>query len=435
MTPSDTIFALASGQGRAAVAIIRLSGPASRNALEALAGVIPPPRRATLATLRDPVNGAPLDRGLCLFFPAPHSFTGEDCAELQVHGGRAVVGSVLKALSGVPDCRLAEPGEFTRRAFLNGKLDLAAVEGLADLIDAETEAQRRQAFQQLEGHLGVWVEERRSALVGALALAEAAIDFTDEEDTGDQAATLAGLEAAKIAQAIRHELSRPQAGERIREGFVVTIAGPPNAGKSTLLNALARRDAAIVSPYAGTTRDPIEVDLDLGGFAVVLIDTAGIRDTSDLVEQEGVARARARAASADLVLWLQPAQEVPTPPLSDYARLWTIGTKADLAPPTPGFDALISVQTGLGVDGLLQRVRDLIGAELLGGETALVTRVRHRRALEQAVQALERAGQQVEPELLAEELRAANSALGQITGTIGVEDILGAIFARFCIGK
>ena len=435
MTPTDTIFALASGQGRAAVAIIRLSGPASRNALKALAGVVPLPRRATLATLRDPVTGAPLDRGLGLFFPAPHSFTGEDCAELQVHGGRAVVGAVLKALSGVPDCRLAEPGEFTRRAFLNGKLDLAAVEGLADLIDAETEAQRRQAFRQLEGHLGVWVEERRSALVGALALAEAAIDFTDEEDTGDQAATLAGLEAAKIAQDIRHELSRPQAGERIREGFVVTIAGPPNAGKSTLLNALARRNAAIVSPNAGTTRDPIEVDLDLGGFAVVLIDTAGIRDTSDLVEQEGVARAKARAASADLVLWLQPAQEVPTPPLSDYARLWTIGTKADLAPPASGFDAVISVETGLGVDGLLQRVRDLVGAELLGGETALVTRVRHRRALERAVQALGRADQQVEPELLAEELRAANSALGQITGTIGVEDILGAIFARFCIGK
>ena len=295
MTARDTIFALASGAGRAAVAVVRLSGPHCGEVLRGLTGSLPSPRRAVLTGIRHPASGAVLDRGLVLWFPGPASFTGEDSAELHLHGSRAVVAAVLAALGAVPGCRLAEPGEFTRRAFLNGKLDLAAVEGLADLIDAETEAQRRQALAQLGGVLGRWVEDLRAGLLDALALAESAIDFADEGDVASDALSGAADRAAAVAQAIQAELDKPQAGERIRDGVTITIAGPPNAGKSTLLNALARREAAIVSPHAGTTRDPIEIGLDLGGFAVTLIDTAGLRDTSDPVEQEGVLRARKRA--------------------------------------------------------------------------------------------------------------------------------------------
>ena len=370
-----------------------------------------------------------------LWFPAPRSFTGEDCAELHLHGSRATMAAVMAAIGTLGGCRLAEPGEFTRRAFLNGKMDLAAVEGLADLIDAETDAQRKQALHQLDGSLGRWVKGLRTEILEAMALAEAAIDFADEGDVGRNALDEACIAAGVLALRIETELKKPHSGERIRDGFVVTIAGPPNAGKSTLLNALAQRDAAIVSPHAGTTRDPIEVDLDLGGYAVRLIDTAGLRASEDPVELEGIARAKARAATADLVLWLQPASEIPEPPNFGQTSVWTIGTKVDLAAGGSGFDLLISVRANLGFDGLLERLRSVVATELVGGESALVTRQRHRAVLQDTVHALKHADQSHNPELIAENLRVAAEALGRITGRIDVEEVLGAIFARFCIGK
>ena len=305
MSPArDTIFALSSGRPPAAIAVVRISGPRARLALETLVGRVPEPRRAALARLRDPESGETIDEALALWFPSPHSETGEDIAELQLHGGRAVIAAVLAALGQLPGFRPAEAGEFTRRAFENGKLDLTAVEGLADLINAETEAQRRQAFRQLKGMLGGQAEAWRNRLIAALALVEAGIDFSDEADVpGDLLCP-----ALAIAQSLHQEISTALAqaghGERLRDGLVVAIAGPPNAGKSTLLNRIARREAAIVSPLPGTTRDVIEVHLDLDGFPVTLLDTAGVRATDDPVEQEGVRRARARVAAADLVLWV-----------------------------------------------------------------------------------------------------------------------------------
>lgn len=420
------------------MAVIRISGPATTAVLWRMAGGLPEPRRAVLSTIVHPSTGAPLDRGLALWFPAPHSFTGEDCAELQVHGSRAVVAAVLEALGTLSGCRLAEPGEFTRRAFFSGKLDLAAVEGLADLIDAETEVQRKQALNQLDGALGRWVETLRSDLLDALAFAESAIDFADEGDIGTSSLGRAVALGSEIATKISCEVGRSPSDERIREGFAVALAGPPNAGKSTLLNALVKRDAAIVSPYPGTTRDPIAVDLDLGGYAVTLIDTAGIRDSTDPVEYEGIVRARTRAAAADLVLWVQEVTEAPAPPKDGFRLLWTVGTKADLSPAAcqNHYDIVVSAFTGSGLDSLSARIQELVVHELVGGEAALVTRLRHRNALETAALALRRAETFAsDPELVAEELRAANTSLGQITGRIDTEEVLGAIFARFCIGK
>src|SRR5215210_7600246 len=301
----DTIFAPASGPGRAAIAVVRLSGPGTAGVLKSMAGRLPAPRRMTLAVLRDPALGDALDQALVVWMPGPHSFTGEDQAELHLHGGLAVRAAVLRTLAGLPGCRAAEPGEFTRRAFLNGRMDLSRVEGLADLVDAETEAQRRQALLQLGGRLGNAAEGWREDILQALALLEATLDFSDEGDVP------ADLEA-DVAQRLTllrdefHRVLANRSGERLREGLTVVLAGPPNSGKSTLLNALAQRDVAIVSPVAGTTRDAIEVHCDLGGLPVAVVDTAGIRDSTDLIEQEGVSRARARVQDADLVLWLVP---------------------------------------------------------------------------------------------------------------------------------
>ena len=303
----DTIFALSSGRPPAAIAVVRMSGPRAGDALKALAGKVPEPRKAALARVRDPATGEVIDEALALWFPGPNSETGEDTAELQLHGGRAVVAAVLRALGVIDGLRPAEAGEFTRRAFENGRLDLTAVEGLADLIYAETEAQRRQAYRQLKGLLGERAETWRARLIDALALVEARIDFADEADVPED---LIGP-ALKIVQGLRDEIAEALAGaahgERLRDGLVVAIAGPPNAGKSTLLNRIARREAAIVSPIPGTTRDVIEVHLDLGGYPVTLLDTAGIRESEDPVEQEGVRRARERASEADLVLWVEDA--------------------------------------------------------------------------------------------------------------------------------
>ena len=304
MSDRPTIFALSSGRPPVAIAVIRISGPRAAAALTALGVKIPEPRKAGLARIRDPRSGEIIDEALVLWFPAPHSETGEDVAELQAHGGRAVIAAILDALAQIDGLRMAEAGEFTRRGFENGKLDLTAVEGLADLVGAETEGQRRQAFRQMKGLLGNRAETWRQRLIQALALVEARIDFSDEADVPEELVEPALAIARDLEAEIAAALADGRRGERLREGLVVAIAGPPNAGKSTLLNRLARREAAIVSPYAGTTRDVIEVHLDLGGLPVTLLDTAGIRETSDPVEMEGVRRARERAAGADLVLWV-----------------------------------------------------------------------------------------------------------------------------------
>jgi tRNA modification GTPase len=460
----STIFALSSGRPPAAIAVVRISGPRAGDALKALIGRVPEPRKAALARVRDPASGEVIDEALALWFPAPHSETGEDVAELQLHGGHAVIAAVLDALAAMDGCRMAEPGEFTRRAFENGHLDLTAVEGLADLIAAETPAQRRQAYRQLKGLIGDRAEAWRRRLIEALALVEARIDFADEADVPENLVEPALRAANELRDEIKASLADGGRGERLREGLVVAIAGPPNAGKSTLLNRLARREAAIVSPYPGTTRDVIEVHLDLAGYPVTLLDTAGIRDSNDPVEQEGVRRARARAAMADLVLWVTDAS-VDGGWAGDAARkipdaeLWWLRNKIDLAADAYAGRSesraqneinrsfTISAGTGPGMDGLVEALADFCKAFFAATETTLVTRARHRHVLQHAVAALDRALAQdagseeliaeelIAEELIAEELRSAATALGRLTGRVDVEDILDLIFREFCIGK
>jgi tRNA modification GTPase len=447
MTPDrDTIFALSSGRPPVAVAVIRVSGPRARAALETMAGRVPEPRRAAFARLRDRPGGEVIDEAITLWFPAPKSETGEDVVELQVHGGQAVIAAVLAALGRIEGLRPAEPGEFTRRAFENGRLDLTAVEGLADLIFAETEAQRRQAYRQLAGTLGKQAENWRGRLIEAQALVEAGIDFSDEGDVPDK---LLGP-ALATAQALRAEiaaaLADDQRGERLRDGLVVAIAGPPNAGKSSLLNRLARRDVAIVTPHAGTTRDVIEVHLDLGGYPMTLLDTAGIRDTQDPAEIEGVRRARARASAADLVLWVTDATADPIgrDAGKGAADTWQVRNKTDLVErgltPSPGSSEgvfPISALTGTGLAELIAALARHAGVALGGAEASLVTRERHRVALRKVVEALDRAvGEGAGREdIVAEELRLAGRELGRLTGRVDVEDVLDVIFRDFCIGK
>ena len=437
-----TIFALASGQGRAAISVVRLSGPKAGGLLDSLTRAQrPPPRTASLRHLRHPTSGEVLDQAVCLWLPGPGTFTGEDQAELHLHGGLAVRSAVLRALGERPECRPAEPGEFTRRAFLNGKLDLTKVEGLADLIEAETEAQRRQALRQLEGELAARVASWRDRLVDALALCEAALDFSDEEDVPRGIADEVGQAADAVGREIGLALAGARQGERVREGLTVVLAGPPNSGKSTLLNALARREAAIVSPMPGTTRDAIEVRCDLDGLAVTFVDTAGLRETVDAVEAEGIARTKARIENADLVLWLTPADEPgASPPVERPPGSREVFTKLDLAGPDgvrP--DALaLSALTGEGVASLVADVTAFASGPDGGGD-ALLTRERHRQVLTEAEACLKRAMRVAanpdETELLAEELRLALRALGAMAGEVGVEDVLDRIFASFCIGK
>ena len=455
MPDRSTIFALSSGRPPAAIAVVRVSGPNARVALESLTGRLPEPRKAALVRVRDPESGEVIDEALALWFPAPHSETGEDVAELQLHGGHAVVAAVLDALGKIEGCRLAEPGEFTRRAFQNGRLDLTAVEGLADLIGAETPAQRRQAFRQLKGLIGDRAEAWRQRLIEALALVDALIDFSDEADVPEDLLGPALYAAQQLRSEIAAALASGGRGERLREGLVVAIAGPPNAGKSTLLNRLARRDVAIVSPYAGTTRDVIEVHLDLEGYPVTLLDTAGIRDGAEPVEQEGVRRARARAADADLVLWvIDGSAEDRSGCLGenlDASKVWLVVNKIDLvrlgeevAKPAIKneyeFSYSISASTGAGVDSLLEQMGEFAKKYFSTVETGIVTRARHRHLFEETVAALDRAlteaGRPGEhEELIAEELRSAATALGRLTGRVDVEDILDVIFRDFCIGK
>lgn len=433
----DTICALASAPGRAGVAVIRLSGPAAGTALRALSSPLPPPRHASLRKLKHPESGTLLDRGLVLWLPKPGSFTGEDMGELHIHGSRAAVGLVIGALLSVDHMRLAEPGEFVRRAFENGRLDLTEVEGLADLIAAETEAQARQALAQSEGGARALYEGWREELVEAQALAEAGLDFADEADVAADAGAKADAIVAKLLEGISHHLA-DRRGERLRDGFRVVIAGPPNAGKSSLLNALARRDVAIVSEEAGTTRDVIEVHLDLRGLPVIVIDTAGLREASGGVEADGVRRALARAGEADLVLWLidgTAAEPVPVPEFA--ADVVPVVNKIDLAPAPPMGDGhAISVKTGEGLSELVDLLAEKAEAALAAGEPAVITRARHRAELEAAAEALHRyQAVRGAPEFKAEELRIAARHLGRLTGRIDVEEVLSAIFSEFCIGK
>ncbi|NXS94110.1 GTPB3 GTPase, partial [Jacana jacana] len=498
----DTIFALSSGHGRCGVAVIRTSGPGSRGALQCLTATpeLPPPRVLALRRIRDPDTAETLDRGLVVWFSGPQSFTGEDCAELHVHGGPAVVSGVLRALGRLPGLRPAEPGEFTRRAFRRGKLDLTAAEGLGDLIRAETEAQRRQALRQMEGELGRLYQRWSETLTQALAHLEAYIDFSEDDNVEEEVlsqgegwgwgcgtpcpfsvcpppwsppgscplpcsfptvdATVRALE-----QEIGAHLQDGRRGELLRGGVHAVIAGPPNVGKSSLLNLLCQRPAAIVSPVAGTTRDVVEVALNVGGYPLVLSDTAGLRDATDPIEQEGVSRARDRLQQADLVLAVLDATTVATEPVGLGAALGSllpppatttpcilVLNKADLLqggwgalpdactrgnplPPT----TLLSCKTGQGLDHLLellgQQLAQLCGDPLAGSPS--LTQSRHSLHLGDCVVALARYGRERQQDLglAAEGLRLARRHLGLITGQVGAEDILDIIFRDFCVGK
>ncbi len=437
---TDTVYAPATAPGRAAVAVVRLSGPDSGGALRALAGGLPAPRRASLRILRD-ADGAPLDQALVLWMPAPGSFTGEDAVELHLHGGAAVAEGVVTALAAL-GLRLAEPGEFTRRAFENGRLDLVEAEAVADLVDAESAAQRRQALDQLGGAMSARHAAWRETLLDALAHLEAAMDFPDE----DLPDAVAGRARPPLLL-LRSELEAAAAdrrGERVREGLRVALIGAPNAGKSSLLNALLGRDAAIVTATPGTTRDVLEHPLRLAGASVLLADTAGLRDTDEAIEAEGVRRARAWAAGADLRLHVVDASgEEPPSPAELCGGDWRVLNKRDL-PPGPasraqvdGVSLLVSAHDKADVQDLRSRL-DAWAAERLGGaEPPAATRLRHRQALADAAASLSRAtsADPAEPELMAEDVRLAVRALERLSGRIGAEEVLGRVFSSFCIGK
>ncbi|KAF0311284.1 tRNA modification GTPase GTPBP3, mitochondrial [Amphibalanus amphitrite] len=477
----STVFALSSGHGRCGVAVIRVTGPASADALRALTGgrSLPAARRAVVRRLFSPCDGALLDRALLLWLPGPASFTGEDCCELHTHGGPAVVAAVLRALAAVPGLQPAKPGEFTRRAFHAGKLDVTQVEGLADLLAAETEQQRRQAVRQAEGHLRRQYGRWRAALLRCLATAEAFIDFGEEELIEEDAMAETVAAADRLADDMQRHLADGRRGERLRSGVQVTIAGAPNAGKSSLLNSLVQREAAIVSEAPGTTRDLLDATLDVAGFPVVLTDTAGLRDASDAVEREGVRRARGSAAAADLVLlvaeaprvlsWLDGPGGAPTADVFVSEQLSALGLSAGTESPTPetqlvlnkvdlvteaeaerlgdwcrsgsGRAALVSCLTGHGVPALVEVLGDSLGrlcADAAAPAPAL-TRQRHRLHVAGAERHVRQFIAQVaaggDLALAAEQLRLAARQIGELTGHVGAEEILDVIFSDFCIGK
>ncbi len=429
---SDTVFAVASGAGRAAIAVFRVSGPGSRAALATLAGRVPAARRASLRTLRNR-SGEVLDRALVLWLPGPGSFTGEDSLELHTHGGRAVIEAVAAALVEL-GLRPAEPGEFTRRAFLNGRMDLLKAEALADLIDAETSGQRVQALRQMEGGLGEVLAGWARRLVGLLAQQEALIDFPDEDLPAEVEAELLGA-VAGLAQEMRRQLDDNRRGERLREGVTIAVLGPPNAGKSTLINALAEREVAIVADLPGTTRDVLEARVVLAGSPVTLLDTAGLRDSDDPVEAEGVRRALRRAGAADLLLVAEAPGEAPLAAVPAHERILRVATKADLGVGPADGRLAVSARTGVGMEGLREALAEQVRALTQAAGPPPLTRARHRAALQEAVASLERALVARHPELRGEDLRLALRALGRLTGQVGVEDILDSVFRQFCIGK
>ena len=439
----DTIFALSSGHPPTGVAIIRISGPGVRFGLETLVGRIPAPRVAALSDIRD-YHGALLDRGIVLYFPAPNSFTGEEVAELQIHGSRASIAAVLSALSELEEFRLAESGEFTRRAFENGRVDLTEVEGLSDLIRAETDAQRKQALGQADGALRTLYEGWARRLTHARAMIEAELDFSDEDDIPGSVSDRIWLDLRALAGEIAAHLAKARVGEIVRDGFRIALIGPPNVGKSSLLNALARRDVAIVSDMPGTTRDVIETRLDVGGYLVLLQDTAGLRETENEVEVEGMRRSLETAKAADLVLVLRELVSGSAKPAgigSPETETLVVWTKADLAGGDIDWssegDAVISNKTGAGLDDLLDKISARLKMLPLSGDERVPSRDRHVRLLKDCLRDLEMATSEdhAPVEVRSEYLRSAASALGRITGTVDVEDLLGVIFSEFCVGK
>ncbi len=433
----DTIFALASGGGRTAVAVLRISGEKSGALLDALCGRRPPPRRASLRRVRD-ASGETLDQALALWLPGPGTYTGEDSAELHLHGGPAVIEAVAEALIAA-GARPAEAGEFTRRAFFNGRMDLTAAEAVADLVEAESAEQRRQALRQMEGALGALYEDWSQRLMRVLAQQEALIDFPDEDLPADVARLLA-TEMATLAAEIAAHLNDNRRGERTREGLRIAIIGPPNVGKSSLINRLLARDVAIVSDLPGTTRDALEARLVLGGMVMTVIDTAGLRETEDRIEAEGVRRARARAAEADIVLAMhdasQPEAVLDAAAMPRAGEVIVVANKLDLASGRDIGDAIgVSALTGQGLERLSDAL--IAAGRRLTARTGPppLTRPRHRAALEAALAALTRAMAEPSEELRGEELRIALRMIGRVTGRWGVEEILGEIFSRFCIGK
>ncbi|MEJ7926975.1 tRNA uridine-5-carboxymethylaminomethyl(34) synthesis GTPase MnmE [Sphingobium sp. AN641] len=426
---ADTIFALSSGAPPAGIAIIRVSGPEAGSAMAAIAGGLPSPRRATLRLLRDPADGAPLDRALLLWLPGPDNATGEDLAELHCHGGRAVIQAVQGVLARLPGLRAAMPGEFTRRAFDNGRIDLNGVEGLSDLLGAETEQQRRAALAMAEGHFSQRIARWRLELLTLSAMAEAALDFSDEDDVPDaDIERRIGATVRALVDDVRRDLAAPSA-ERLRDGVRVVLAGPPNAGKSTLLNALVGREAAIVSDIAGTTRDRIEVPASIAGVPFLFTDTAGLRDEgTDRVEAIGIDRARAALAAADLILWLGAASDAPR------ADAILIAAQCDRRESDAADGMRLSAVTGEGMAELAEMLLDRARA-LLPGESEYALHERQRIAVAAIADHLDAAAGADDMLIVAEELRGARAAIDRLTGQAGTEDMLDQLFSGFCIGK
>lgn len=433
---NDTIYALASGSVPAGVAVVRVSGPAVRELTIGLAGVLPTPRRAMLRTIRTR-NDLVIDSGLVLFFPGPASFTGEDVVEFQLHGGRAVVDALCRELNTFPQTRQALAGEFSRRAFDNGRMDLVEVEGLADLISAETEMQRRLAIEHSNGGLSALYSAWANRLTRGRALIEAELDFADEDDVPGSVSDLVWDDMELLSTELDQHLRDAEAGEIIRDGFRVVIAGEPNAGKSSLMNALVRRDLAIVTDIAGTTRDILSTDLNIDGYLVRLSDTAGLRDTEEVVEREGIRRARQEIAKADLVLYLED-RSVVAPPHDVPVGALRIGTKGDLTQGSPRtYDVVISVETGEGLAELRVMIATALKSKVRVQSLAIPNRRRHKDSLTECLRAIRAALLDSEKplDLRAEDLRVASDALGRITGRVDVENLLDVIFGEFCIGK
>ncbi len=437
---ADTIYALSSGALPAGVAIIRISGPKAFEALEILTGrALPAPRQVTLGSIRDR-NKDIIDQALTVIFPAPNSFTGEDCVEIHSHGSRAVMASIFSELENHQGLRPADTGEFSRRAFENGKMDLLEIEGLADLLQAETEMQRRLAVEQSTGKLSALYDGWANRLTRARALIEAELDFADEDDIPDSVASQVWHSVSELREEIAVHLRSGGNSEIIRDGFKVALVGEPNAGKSTLLNALSGRDVAIVTDIAGTTRDVLSVDINLDGYLVRIFDTAGIRDTQDVVEQEGVRRAVLTAETADLILLLRDNDSIPKQSLTSFAnqRLLQVRTKSALSPAAEAsFDLSISAGEGLGLDELRAAIKREIEKRVGAGQTLVPARARHKKRLEETLNYVSDAlhSEAMDLAIRSEYLRLAATSLGRITGRVDVEDLLGVIFSEFCIGK